>query len=176
MVLSGIQSAEVITDNSLSTSAAMTDFSAVKDDDLLEGMVAGSEEAFMVLYERRQSSVYRFALQMTGSVSTAEDITQDVFLTIIRAARNFDREKGSAGAFLYGIARNLVLKRFEIERNYLPIAHEDGGEGSEIQGSLQISIRYAISREQKPSTRYERRCSRCRIIIVKLWSSAICTT
>ncbi len=88
-------------------------------------MVAGSEEAFMTLYERKQGPIYRFALQMSGSVATAEDVTQDVFLTLMRVAGSFDRERGSVGAFLYGIARNLVLKRFEVERSYVPISNED---------------------------------------------------
>jgi RNA polymerase sigma-70 factor (ECF subfamily) len=110
----------------------MPELELVSDVDLVKQMVAGSEEAFMTLYTRKQGSIYRFALQMSGSVAAAEDITQDVFLTLLRVAGSFDQERGSLGAFLYGIARNLLLKRFEIERNYIPISNEDqDGEAQE---------------------------------------------
>jgi RNA polymerase sigma-70 factor, ECF subfamily len=110
----------------------MPELELVSDVDLVKQMVAGSEEAFMTLYTRKQGSIYRFALQMSGSVAAAEDITQDVFLTLLRVAGSFDQERGSLGAFLYGIARNLLLKRFEVERNYIPISNEDqDGEAQE---------------------------------------------
>lgn len=128
--LHGIQIADA-TKSALGCERGMTDLSAVTDDNLLEQMAAGSEEAFLALYERRQGPIYRFALQMSGSVTVAEDVTQDVFLTLMKVARNFDRRKGVAASFLYGIARNLVLKRHEADRNFLPISDE-GDEGSVI--------------------------------------------
>ena len=57
------------------------------DDDLLRQMLEGDEEAFAALYRRRQGGVYRFALQMTGNAGTAEEVTQEVFMTLIREAR-----------------------------------------------------------------------------------------
>ena len=39
----------------------------LNDFELLRSMLAGDEEALSVLYRRRQGSVYRFALQMSGS-------------------------------------------------------------------------------------------------------------
>jgi RNA polymerase sigma-70 factor (ECF subfamily) len=50
---------------------------------------------------------------MTGSPWAAEEIVQDVFMTLIRDPRKFDPERGTLGAFLYGIARNRVLKHIE---------------------------------------------------------------
>jgi len=128
--LHGIPIADA-TKSAVECERGMTDFSAVTDDNLLEQMAAGSEEAFLALYERRQGAVYRFALHMSGSASVAEDVTQDVFLTLMRVARNYDRQKGAAGSFLYGIARNLVLKRHEVERNFLPIS-DDTADGTQI--------------------------------------------
>ncbi len=89
------------------------------DEELLWQMVKGDEGAFTALYRRRQAGVYRFALQMTGSESLAEDVTQEVFLALMRAARRYDPKRGSVAAFLYGIARNQVhrfLKRSRPER------------------------------------------------------------
>ena len=91
------------------------------DVDLLRRMMAGEEDAFAELYKRRQAGVYRFALQMSGSPEIAEDVTQEVFMALMRTADRFDPERGSLAAYLYGIARNYVLRRLEQDRAFIPI-------------------------------------------------------
>jgi RNA polymerase sigma-70 factor, ECF subfamily len=83
----------------------------VSDSELIERMARGDREAFAALYRRRQGAIYRFALRMCGSQAAAEDIAQDVFLTLIRQPLGYDPARGSVAAFLYGIARKLVLRR-----------------------------------------------------------------
>jgi RNA polymerase sigma-70 factor (ECF subfamily) len=92
------------------------------DVDLLSQMISGDEHAFTVLYRRRQGGVYRFALQMSGSRCIAEDVTQEVFMVLMREAHRYDPERGSLTAYLYGIARNHVLRRIERERLFVQIA------------------------------------------------------
>lgn len=84
-------------------------------------MLAGEEEALTALYRRRQGGVYRFALQMCGSQVLAEDVTQEVFMVLIRDGQTFDPARGSLNAFLVGVARNLLLRRLQRERFYAPI-------------------------------------------------------
>lgn len=86
------------------------------DHELLTRMLAGDEGAFTALYRRRQAAVYRFALQMTGNVVIAEDVTQEVFLELMEHGHRFDPARGALASFLYGIARNLVLRRLEKDR------------------------------------------------------------
>jgi RNA polymerase sigma-70 factor, ECF subfamily len=93
----------------------------ISDGELLERAAAGDEEAFTSLYSRRQGMVYRFALQMSGRRSVAEEVTQEVFLAVIRDAGRFDRGRGSALSYLYGIARHQVLRRLERDRPYVAI-------------------------------------------------------
>jgi RNA polymerase sigma-70 factor (ECF subfamily) len=80
------------------------------DEDLLQRMIAGSEDAFTTLYRRRQRSIYRFALQMTGCRAKAEDVTQETFMVLIQEAQRFDPGRGSLSSYLYGIARNCVWR------------------------------------------------------------------
>ena len=94
------------------------------DHELLRLMIAGDEDAFVTLYRRRQGGIYRFALQMSGSEAIAEDITQEVFMVLMREAQNYDPNRGSLSAYLYGIARNLVLRSLERERSYVSIADD----------------------------------------------------
>src|SRR5260221_11692945 len=105
-----------------------SDPTEINDAELLKRALAGDEESFTALYRRRQGMVYRFALQMSGRRSLAEEVTQEVFLAMIREAGRFDPERGSLMSYLYGIARNHVLRCLERDRLYVPMAGEpDGG-------------------------------------------------
>lgn len=99
------------------------------DAELLRLMLGGDEAAFTALYRRRQGGVYRFALQMSGSEALAEDVVQETFMVLMRDGGNFDPARGSLAAYLYGIARNHVLRAFERERALVRFEEESGGEG-----------------------------------------------
>ena len=101
------------------------------DRELLQRARQGDEESFAELYRLRQGAVYRFALQMSGRRSVAEEVTQEVFLAVIRDAGRFDPERGSFLAYLYGIARNLTIRCIERDRFYVPI--ESDGDTDEAQ-------------------------------------------
>lgn len=98
-----------------------TDLTQLSDGELWQCASQGDETAFVTLYRRRQSGVYRFALRLSGSTAIAEDVTQEVFLALLherqRAVSRYDAARSSLASYLYGIARNQVLRRFERERN-----------------------------------------------------------
>jgi RNA polymerase sigma-70 factor, ECF subfamily len=88
----------------------------ITDDGLLRRAQGGDEEAFTLLYRRKHPALYRFALHMSGNAAVAEDVTQEVFMTLIRDSTRYDPERGSLSGFLFGIARNHVRKRWEQDR------------------------------------------------------------
>jgi RNA polymerase sigma-70 factor (ECF subfamily) len=96
----------------------------LSDTELLRSMLAGDDEALTLLYRRRQAGVYRFALHMSGSKSIAEDVTQEVFLFLMREGNVFDPARGSVSAFLFGVARNYVLRRLRVEQLLSPLNDE----------------------------------------------------
>ncbi len=98
------------------------------DQELLQGVRRGDEEAFVALYRRWQAPLYRFALQMSGSRALAEDATQETFLALMRDLGSFDPARGSFGGWVYGIARHLVLRALERE------GPRAGAEESEFAG------------------------------------------
>jgi len=89
------------------------------DGDLLRLLSSGDETAFLEFYRRHQGVVYRFALQMSGKTAIAEEVTQDVFMTVMKTAKRYEAERGSVAAYLYGIGRNIVLRALEKERPYI---------------------------------------------------------
>ncbi len=101
-----------------------------KDDDLLLLMRSGDEEAFVSLYRRRQAALYRFALHVSGSAAVAEDITQEVFLALIRDECGYDPDRGTLSGYLFGIARKLLLRHLERGRSDLPLEVD----GEELTG------------------------------------------
>jgi RNA polymerase sigma-70 factor, ECF subfamily len=84
-----------------------------RGDLLLRRAAKGDEEAFTLLYRRHQAALYRFALRMTGNAWAAEEIVQDVFMTLMRDPKKYDATRGTLGGFLYGVARNRVMKHLE---------------------------------------------------------------
>jgi len=128
----------------------MTGKAEIDDSDLLARAVGGDEESFTLLYRRRQGAVYRFALQMSGRRSIAEEVTQEVFLAVLREGGRFDASRGSVLSYLYGIARNHVLRCLERDRPYLVIEDEQESASSEdtlgdlTRGETIESVRRAV--------------------------------
>jgi RNA polymerase sigma-70 factor, ECF subfamily len=100
------------------------------DGDLLRLLSGGDEQAFLEFYRKHQGVVYRFALQMSGKTEIAEEVTQDVFVVVMNSGERYDSELGSVAAFLYGIARNFVLRALERERPYLTVLDDPAGDYS----------------------------------------------
>ena len=97
----------------------MLESPSLSDGDLLRLLSGGDETAFVEFYRRHQGVVYRFALQMSGKVEIAEEVTQDVFVSVMSCGGRYDSSRGTVASFLYGIARNMVYKALERERPYL---------------------------------------------------------
>ena len=95
----------------------MTSAPPETDDELLIRIQSGDEHAFLDLYKRRQAALFRFAMHMSGSMPVAEDVTQEVFLALLREECGYDPERGTLSGYLFGIARKLVLRHLERGRS-----------------------------------------------------------
>ncbi len=82
------------------------------DDDLLVAGVT-DVEAFAAFYRRHAAPLAGFFLARTGNRELAADLTAETFAAALAARRKFDPAKGPAVGWLYGIARNKLLKAFE---------------------------------------------------------------
>src|SRR5919109_691215 len=99
------------------------------DDDVIARIAAGQAEAFAALFRRRQADVYRFALHMTGLPQMAEDVTQDVFLIVMRDAAKYQRGRSTVVAWLCGIARNCARQRLDRDRGLTNLSAESDAAG-----------------------------------------------
>jgi RNA polymerase sigma-70 factor (ECF subfamily) len=105
------------------------------DERLLTRAGGGDEEAFLELYQRHRLPVFRFAYRLLGSVESAEDVTHDCFLSLIRSPGNFQSRRASLRTYLFAAARNLAFKHFRKvgRETTLRDLHEDPGIGEREQ-------------------------------------------
>lgn len=100
---------------------------------LIERLRTGDAAALEALMERHAPRVYRVAHGITRSESDAEEVVQDVFLSLFRKIQGFEG-RSALGTWLYRVAANAALikrrgKRAEVEvalEDYLPTFREDG--------------------------------------------------
>jgi RNA polymerase sigma-70 factor, ECF subfamily len=84
---------------------------ALSDGELLERTGTGDQAAFEALYQRYSRSVFGLALRRLGDRGRAEDAVQDTFVSIWRAARTYEPERGPGAPWLYAVARNAIIDR-----------------------------------------------------------------
>ena len=80
------------------------------DDEVMESIRSGDETALGTLIERHGPGLFRYARGMLTSVDDAEDVVQETFVRVWEHRERW-MPSGSAQAFLYRIARNVVLTR-----------------------------------------------------------------
>ncbi|PYI57360.1 RNA polymerase sigma factor [Paenibacillus flagellatus] len=75
------------------------------DRELIEEIANGSQAAMEVLTRRHYKSVYAFVYRKVGDKETAYDLTQDIFIKVIRSIGSYSG-KGSFRSWLFSIAVN----------------------------------------------------------------------
>ena len=90
--------------------------SAESELELMRQLVAGDEDAVRALYARFGRSVYTLGFRLLGSSQSAEELTQDVFVTAWRKAERFDSARGRLSTWLMAIAHNMAIDRLRHER------------------------------------------------------------
>jgi len=123
--------------------------SPTEDQELLRQLAKGNEVAFRTLYERYQGSIYGFVLHMSGNRATAEEVTQEVFMLLIRSPKSYQPEKGSVAGYLYGIARNLARRAMLHSYRHVELNNGLGpGAGTETGLAMDADVLEDLSQEE----------------------------
>lgn len=102
------------------------------DKELVEEILSGSREHFDLLYETYFPRVYRFALKRLRDPGEAEDVAQEVFMTLLKALASYQGDS-SLLVWIFGITRNKVNRRFRKPRPYLESL--EGERAVEVEGA-----------------------------------------
>lgn len=90
--------------------------------DLIQRAQAGDHGAFSELYTSCYAPVYRFIVVRVKSKEDADDITQDVFVKMLRALPTYQSRSDSLLPYLFTIARNAII---DYLRKKKPIYDDD---------------------------------------------------
>jgi len=80
------------------------------DAELFRALKAGQPSALGVVYDRYASLVYKLALRILANPQEAEDLTQEIFLTLWRSGK-YNPDRGSLGSFLTTLTRSRAIDR-----------------------------------------------------------------
>ena len=127
---------------------------------LVERAVSGDPEAFARLYDAYMDRVYRFMLLRVSDSQTAEDLASQVFLKAWEHLDRYEIRGLSFAAWLFKIARNLVIDHYRTKKEAASLDADDAAEPvslrtvhGDIEQQLQAEeLRSALNRlteEQK---------------------------
>lgn len=87
------------------------------DREFVKKLSAGDEQAYEILLDRYEASVYRFFYYSQGNHQTAEDQCGETFARFVVSIKNLKSDNShSLKAFIFGIARNILLETFRRKR------------------------------------------------------------
>ena len=135
------------------------------DFELAQRAAEGDMNSFEELYQRHNRRVYSLCLRMTGNVTEAEDLAQEVFIQLFRKIGSF-RGESAFTTWLHRLTVNQVLMHFRKRGVRLEQTTEDGEapiqivKGTENPNAMPVVDRIALDKAiaQWPCPkRYDRR-------------------
>lgn len=108
---------------------------------LLAKAIRGDQAALALLYRRESGAVYRYALALCGDEAAALDAMQEAFSQLLQQPQGFDATRGTLGAYLAGIARHQLLRRFREAKRFVAQIEgeeEDGDAAAPASDSLLV--------------------------------------
>lgn len=85
------------------------DIRNLADEEVMQLVADGNPRAFELIYDRHGGAAFSLAYRMVGNRVTAEDTTQEAFLSIWRSRLRYDRSRGSVRTWVLGIVHNRAI-------------------------------------------------------------------
>jgi RNA polymerase sigma-70 factor, ECF subfamily len=85
------------------------DIRNLADEEVMQLVGEGNPRAFELLYDRHGGAAFSLAYRMVGNRVTAEDISQEAFLSIWRSRMRYDQARGSVRTWVLGIVHNRAI-------------------------------------------------------------------
>lgn len=89
---------------------------------LMTLLAQGDDRGLSLLYDRYGVAAYSLAYRILGTRESAEEITQDVFMTIWKQPQKWDPARGKLSSWLLTITRNRAIDRLRREQRAAPLA------------------------------------------------------
>jgi RNA polymerase sigma factor (sigma-70 family) len=89
----------------------------LSDEIIMKHLVRGDKKAAGVLYDRYYKQVYGYFVRMTNDAEIGRDLTQNVFLKVLKYSHSWKEDKVFA-YWLFRIARNILMDHFNESRKF----------------------------------------------------------
>ncbi len=109
--------------------ADQADIRSLADEDVMTLAQEGDPRAFETLYDRHCGAAFSLAYRMVGNRVTAEDISQEAFLSIWRSRLRYRSERGSVRTWVLGIVHHRAIDA--LRRNFVHERRRADAEGFE---------------------------------------------
>ena len=115
---------------------------------LLAAVAQGDRHAFAEIHRRYAVAMYAYVLRRTGDRGAAEDLVQEVFVTVWRTAHAYDAQRAPVGAWITMIARNRLIDRLRRASARPQLALAEVGEeglGTELLFAGRVTDELAVA-------------------------------
>jgi len=123
------------------------------DEELMPLVAEKDPEAFEVFYDRHGGAAFSLAYRIVGDRTSAEDVTQEAFLSIWRSGARYDRARGSVRAWTLGIVRNRAIDALRRQSGNAPKLTFDDDAVLEQRPSPDMTDEQALERETARTVR-----------------------
>ncbi|MEL6439914.1 MAG: sigma-70 family RNA polymerase sigma factor [Cyanobacteria bacterium J06621_8] len=119
------------------------------DAELFLQLQNGHIEVLAILYDRHAALVYSVALKMLGNTAEAEDLTQDIFLSLTKEC-SYDSKRGSLRTYLAILTRSRARDRLRSHnRQQQKLSHQTANESAKVLSETPMYEIFQQERSQK---------------------------
>ncbi|HEY8770460.1 MAG TPA: sigma-70 family RNA polymerase sigma factor [Thermoleophilaceae bacterium] len=123
------------------------DIRNLADEELMALLQEGSTRAFELVYDRHGGAAFSLAYRMVPNRTTAEDITQEAFLSIWRSRTRYEPTRGSVRTWVLGIVHNRAIDA--LRRNIVHDRRRTSAEGLEEREEAPERTEIEVARLQE---------------------------
>ena len=123
------------------------DIRDLADEEVMQLVQDGNPRAFELLYDRHGGAAFSLSYRMVGNRVTAEDITQEAFLSIWRSRLRYDQARGSVRTWVLGIVHNRAVDA--LRRNVVHDRRRETMEGIEERHEARERTDLEVARREE---------------------------
>jgi RNA polymerase sigma factor (sigma-70 family) len=131
------------------------------DVDYIKRALEGDAAALEALILRHQSWIFNIALNMTGDIHRAEDVTQEILIITISKLATYDQKKAAFRTWLYRIVANHVINMKQSKKEQFFVTHSENFDFNTYMLNLPDNKNPALMRDKEIIDETKNYCTLC---------------